>query len=98
MRIFIGGSEILKQFNCSLHPGFGGKSRLLGHLPLAWNKGSYVQQITVCYNRVFPNTNLTFLAFLYKIDVEGFQKVSVKNKLPQVGIELMTLNRTDSEI
>ena len=34
------------------------------------------------------NTNLTFLTFLYKIDIVGFQKVSAKTKLSPVGIEL----------
>ena len=33
------------------------------------------------------NTNL---AFLYKIDIEGFKNVSAKLKLPPVGIELTT--------
>ena len=34
-------------------------------------------------------TNLTFLAFLYKIDIKGFQNEQ-KIKLPPVGIELIT--------
>ena len=42
------------------------------------------------YNRVFPkHTNLTFLAFLSKIDIKGFQNQQ-KIKLPPVGIELTT--------
>ena len=35
------------------------------------------------------NTNLTFLALLYKIDIEGFQNQQ-KIKLPPAGIELTT--------
>ena len=35
------------------------------------------------------NTNLTFLAFLYKIDIKGVQNQQ-KIKLPPLGIELTT--------
>ena len=40
------------------------------------------------------NTNLTFLSFLYTIDIKGFQQ---KLKLPLVGIELTTPTITGLE-
>ena len=42
------------------------------------------------HNRVFPKlTDLTFLLFLYKIDIMGFQNQQKKIALP-LGIELTT--------
>ena len=41
------------------------------------------------FNRVFPKLiDLTFLSFLYKIDITGFQ--NQQKKLPPLGIELTT--------
>ena len=53
--------------------------------------------VYICFIISFPhqfefflnNTNLTFLAFLYKIDIQGFQNQQ-KIKLPLAGIELTT--------
>ena len=51
------------------------------------NRGYFV--VKNINNRVFPKlTDLTFLSFLYKIDITGFQ--NQQKKLPPLGIELTT--------
>ena len=48
---------------------------------------SSIEQNSLAIEFFLNNTNLTFLAFLYKIDNEGFQNQQ-KIKLPPAGIEL----------
>ena len=55
---------------------------------MVFGKGCNLRKKVETVEFFLINTNMTFLAVLYKIDIEGFKNQKIK--LPPLGIELTT--------